>query len=205
MAITQLSHDPHGRAYYRDKRAAGKSHREALRCLKRRLSDAVYRRLMRDAHPDTATGPGGHSGVTTKSSAAGSTPTTDSSDKSLPGPADTDPTNPPKDPLDAERCRRARSLQHRQSVRPVGPLPSRGWSWPAESAPICRQGPHVRDDPIFIADTLTDGSIGGHPSGRVPSGDGPHPRSSDPHDSAHRHGGASHRSSPSPSGTPGRS
>ncbi|MGB8995652.1 MAG: IS110 family transposase [Pseudonocardiaceae bacterium] len=94
MAITQLSHDTRGRAYYRGKRAAGKSHREALRCLKRRLSDAVYRRLVRDAHPDTATGPGGHPGATTKSSAAGSTPTTDSSDKSLPGPADTDPTNP---------------------------------------------------------------------------------------------------------------
>jgi transposase len=73
---------------------AGKSHREALRCLKRRLSNAVYRRLVRDAHPDSATGPGGHPGATTKSSAAGSTPTTDSSDKSLPGPADTDPTNP---------------------------------------------------------------------------------------------------------------
>jgi transposase len=98
MAITQLSHDTRGRAYYRGKRAAGKSHREALRCLKRRLSDAIYRRLVRDAHPDTsdtATGPGGHPGAATKSSAAGSTPTTDSSDKSLPGPADTDPTNHP--------------------------------------------------------------------------------------------------------------
>jgi transposase len=98
MALTQLSHDTRGRAYYRGKRAAGKSHREALRCLKRRLSDAIYRRLVRDAHPDTsdtATGPGGHPGAATKSSAAGSTPTTDSSDKSLPGPADTDPTNHP--------------------------------------------------------------------------------------------------------------
>lgn len=94
MAITQLSHDTPGRAYYQGKRAAGKSHREALRCLKRRLSDAVYRRLVRDAHPDIATGPGGHPGATTKSSAAGSTPTTDSSDQSLPGPVDTDPTNP---------------------------------------------------------------------------------------------------------------
>jgi transposase len=94
MAITQLSHDTPGRAYYQDKRAAGKSHREALRCLKRRLSDTVYRRLVRDAHPDTATGPGGHPGATTKSSAVGSTPTADSSDKSLPGPAKTDPTNP---------------------------------------------------------------------------------------------------------------
>ena len=98
MAITQLSHDTCGRAYYRSKRAAGKSHREALRCLKRRLSDAVYRRLVRDAHPDLATGPGGHPGATTKSSAAGSPPTTDSSDKSLPGPATSDPTpfRPPR-------------------------------------------------------------------------------------------------------------
>lgn len=40
MAITQISHDTPG-AYYQTKRAAGKSHREALQCLKRRLSDAV--------------------------------------------------------------------------------------------------------------------------------------------------------------------
>ena len=94
MAITQIAHDTPGRAYYQRKRAAGKSHREALRCLKRQLSDAVYRRLVRDAHPDTETDPEGHPGTTTHSSAAGSTPTTGSSDKSLPGPASTDTTNP---------------------------------------------------------------------------------------------------------------
>ena len=94
MAITQIRHDTPGRAYYQRKRAAGKSHREALRCLKRQLSDAVYRRLMRDAHPNSETGPGGHQGATLQSSAAGSTPTTDSSDKSLPEPVGTDPTNP---------------------------------------------------------------------------------------------------------------
>jgi transposase len=49
-----------GRAYYRRKRAAGKSHKEALRCLKRGLSDVVYRRLVRDAR---AAGPGGHPGA----------------------------------------------------------------------------------------------------------------------------------------------
>jgi hypothetical protein len=58
VAITQIRHDTPGRAYYQRKRTAGKSHREALRCLKRRLSDAVYRRLMREAHSDTATGSG---------------------------------------------------------------------------------------------------------------------------------------------------
>ena len=94
MAITQIRHDTPGRAYYQRKRAAGKSHREALRCLKRQLSDAVYRQLARDAHPNIKTGPGGHSGATPTSSAAGSTPTTGSSDKSLPEPANTNPTNP---------------------------------------------------------------------------------------------------------------
>ncbi|WP_344725504.1 IS110 family transposase, partial [Pseudonocardia yunnanensis] len=89
MAITQIRHDTPGRAYYRRKRAAGKSHKEALRCLKRRLSDVVYRRLVRDA---LAAGPGGHPGATLQSSAAGSTPTADSSDKSLPGPTTTQPT-----------------------------------------------------------------------------------------------------------------
>jgi transposase len=94
MAITQIRHDTPGRAYYQRKRAAGKNHREALRCLKRQLSDAVSRRLVRDAHPNTETGPGRHQGATPTSSAAGPTPTTDSSDKSLPEPAGTDPTNP---------------------------------------------------------------------------------------------------------------
>jgi transposase len=43
MAITQIRHDTPGRAYYRRKRAAGHSHKEAMRCLARRLSDVVYR------------------------------------------------------------------------------------------------------------------------------------------------------------------
>ncbi len=93
MAITQIRHDTSGRAYYRQKRAAGKSHKEALRCLKRRLSDVVYRQLVADA-PPRATSPGGHVGATPESSAPGSTPTAGSSDKSLPGPVDPDPTTP---------------------------------------------------------------------------------------------------------------
>ena len=48
MAITQIRHDGPGRAYYQRKRAAGKSHKEALRCLKRRLSDVVYRTMIKD-------------------------------------------------------------------------------------------------------------------------------------------------------------
>jgi len=89
MAITQISRDTPGRAYYRRKRAAGKSHREALRCLKRRLSDVVYRQLLRDA---IGAGPAGHVGATLASSAAGSHPITSTSDKSLTGPANRHPT-----------------------------------------------------------------------------------------------------------------
>jgi transposase len=37
-----------GQACYQRKRAEGKSPKEALRCLKRRLSDAVYRCLLAD-------------------------------------------------------------------------------------------------------------------------------------------------------------
>jgi transposase len=85
MAITQLRRDCPGRRYYVRKRAEGKGHKEALRCLKRRLSDLVYRRLLADARRERATSPGGHQGATTESSAAGSTPDTGSSDKSLPG------------------------------------------------------------------------------------------------------------------------
>ena len=97
MAITQIRHDTPGRAYYRRKRAAGKSHKEALRCLKRRLSDVVYRQLLRDAQGRRARE---DTGGDYRSSAAGSTPTAGSSDKSLPGPASTEPTPPTQDPLD---------------------------------------------------------------------------------------------------------
>jgi hypothetical protein len=56
--------------------------------LKRRLSDVVYRQLIADTERQAETGPGGHMGAATKSSAADPTPTANSSDKSLPGPAD---------------------------------------------------------------------------------------------------------------------
>jgi transposase len=47
-ALGQISHDTPGRAYYQAKQAAGKSRKEAMRCLKRRISDAVYRQLRAD-------------------------------------------------------------------------------------------------------------------------------------------------------------
>ena len=64
---------------------------EAMRALKRRLSDVVFRQMMADARA-AQTGPGGHLGAATDSSAAGCDPNAGSSDKSLPGPATSDLT-----------------------------------------------------------------------------------------------------------------
>ncbi|MEO5708718.1 MAG: IS110 family transposase [Nocardioidaceae bacterium] len=90
-ALTQVRLDTEGRAYYRSKRAAGKKHKEALRCLKRRISDAIYRQLLADAQlvagQEPETGPGGHCGASQESSAADSHPHIDTSDQPLPGPA----------------------------------------------------------------------------------------------------------------------
>ena len=88
--IVQLRNDTPGRAYYRRKLAGGKTPMEAMRCLRRRLSDVVYRQLAADAARASVTenaGPGGHSGTTLKSSAADLTPDIGSSDQPLPGPA----------------------------------------------------------------------------------------------------------------------
>ena len=48
VAICQARSDVRGGTYYRKKIAEGKSRKEALRCLKRRISDAVFRSLMAD-------------------------------------------------------------------------------------------------------------------------------------------------------------
>ncbi len=50
-AITQIRH-PHsgGRTYYDKKLTEGKTHKEALRALKRQISNAIYTRLQADAH-----------------------------------------------------------------------------------------------------------------------------------------------------------
>ena len=47
-ALAQISHDTPGRAYYLAKQSDGKSRKEAMRCLKRRISDAIYRQLRAD-------------------------------------------------------------------------------------------------------------------------------------------------------------
>jgi transposase len=89
-AVTQLRLDTEGRDYYRRKRAAGKKPKEALRCLKRRISDAIYKQLVADAQPEAiqvpGTDPGGHRGATQESSAVDLPPHIDTSDQPLPDP-----------------------------------------------------------------------------------------------------------------------
>jgi transposase len=89
MAVVQLRHDTPGRTYYRRRLAEGKTTMEALRALKRHLSDVIYKQMTRDAQRTRThgTGPGGHVGATLQSSATSPIPMAGSSDKSQPGPA----------------------------------------------------------------------------------------------------------------------
>ena len=111
-AVTQIRLDTEGRVYYRRKRADGKKPMEAMRCLKRRISDALYRQLVADAeraalaasHQMADTGPGGHCGATQESSAVDLPPHIDTSEQPLPGPAE--PTLQPA-------SRRRKTTDHR--------------------------------------------------------------------------------------------
>jgi len=53
-AVTQIRHDTPGRVYYDKKQAEGKTRKEALRALKRRVSDVVYQRLVADQQQTTS-------------------------------------------------------------------------------------------------------------------------------------------------------
>ena len=94
MATVQLRNPTDGRAYFDRKKADGKTSNEAMRCLKRRLSDAVYRVMVDDLAKTTRTDPGGQPGNDSYSSATGSQPNAGSSEKPLPGPVTTKPRTP---------------------------------------------------------------------------------------------------------------
>jgi transposase len=130
-AIAQIRLDTEGRTYYRRKLGEAKTRKEARRCLKRRMSDMVYRQLVADAqqadHPEVQAGPGGHSGASLTSSAADlSTPVIGSSDQPQPEPAA--PTLP------ARRPPRTPLRSRLPSPRAGAPEPSR-WSAPPDERP----------------------------------------------------------------------
>ena len=92
-AVTQVSQrHSDGRAYYDKKVAEGKTAKEALRALKRQVSDAIYKHLKADAARAAraaASGPGGHPGNDSVASAAGSHPGHRLFGQATPGPAPT--------------------------------------------------------------------------------------------------------------------
>ena len=112
-AITQIRHaHSDGRAYYDRKIAEGKTHKEALRCLKRRISDAVFARLQADARRAASHGSRrareGNRGTTLTPARPAHTPNTGSSDKPLPSPSP--PYDPP--PRASEPRRQTRSEEN---------------------------------------------------------------------------------------------
>ena len=167
-AVTQVRHrHSQGRAYYDKKLAEGKTPKEAMRSLKRQVSNAIYARLQADARRAAARagGPGGQPGNDSYSSAAGLHPAGRPSGKPLPGlpttlrpqPAAQHPGAELAVPRSLPSCRRrsrrsrwsARSaartndLEARQDDghnRPRGRPPAK-IRWPGHSA---RRAPHTR-------------------------------------------------------------
>lgn len=82
IALAHKRHDPRGKAYYAKKLAAGKGTKGGMRCLKRRLSDVVFRQLLAE---QAVKNPGGQMGATLTSSAADLIPMANTSDKPQPG------------------------------------------------------------------------------------------------------------------------
>ena len=88
--MTQVSHrHSQGRAYYDKKLAEGKTRKEALRSLKRQISDAVFTRLRADARRAAARaeGPGGQTGYDSAASVTGSHPRRRLFGQATPGPS----------------------------------------------------------------------------------------------------------------------
>ena len=98
-AVTQIRYQhSEGRAYYDKKLAEGKTRKEALRALKRQISDALYTAPQGRRRPrcrDGAQGPGGQPGNDSVASAAGSHPEHRLFGQATPGPATT--LRPPAD------------------------------------------------------------------------------------------------------------
>src|SRR6266571_631956 len=131
-AVTQIRyrHSP-GRAYYDKKLAEGKTPKEALRALKRQISDAIFACLQADARRAAAApakSPGGQPGNHSASRAASSHPDHRLFGQATPGPA-THPTTPAADPAPASF---PALLPSRASGRP-GPGP--GKARPRSGAP----------------------------------------------------------------------
>jgi len=82
VALSNKRYDPRGKTYYERKLTAGKGSKGSMRCLKRRLSDVVFRVLVQDR---ALMNPGGQMGATLTASAVDQIPKANTSDKPQPG------------------------------------------------------------------------------------------------------------------------
>jgi hypothetical protein len=116
-AVTQIRY-PHtkGRVYYDKKIAEGKTAKEALRALKRQVSDAIYKQMKADARraAASAAGPGGHPGNGSVASVAGLHPADRLFGQATPGP---DPTLRP--PPARSKAKRPASSRRRPAPAPA--------------------------------------------------------------------------------------
>src|SRR3954454_3717754 len=171
-AIAQIRLGGEGQTYYLRKIAEAKTHKEARRCLKRRLSDMVYRQLVADPKPiadaaavaaadDADAGPGGHSGASLTSSAADlHTPVIGSSDQPQPEPA------PPKLPATPQALGSPAPAPARRSRQDGAPRwtndldgdKHRRTLRAAENEPLTNRGEPVRREPLPVADSADVGS-----------------------------------------------
>jgi transposase len=107
VAVTQIAHrHSPGRGFYDRKLAEGKTPKEALRALKRRISDVVFAQLRTET---ARRGPGGQAGATDESSAAGFTPQQPALRKNHSRTATNATTPPLRTPRRRHRGTRARS------------------------------------------------------------------------------------------------
>ena len=133
-AVTQIRHrHSDGRAYYDKKLAEGKTPKEALRALKRQISDAIFARLQADARRAAARakGPGGQQGNDSVASAAGSHPRHRLFGQATPGPATTLRPQPAAQ----------HPATHATGERPTEPLDAKRLSFGAVAASMPRSAP----------------------------------------------------------------
>jgi hypothetical protein len=161
-AVTQIRfRHTKGRAYYDKKIAEGKTSKEALRALKRQVSDALYQRMKADARraAASAAGPGGHPGNGSAASVAGLHPEHRLFGQAAPGPGPHPATA--ARPLQGRASRQVPADQAagaRAHVRLTGAVPI------APGGPACRARPgQALACPFFLLQGRRGSGVNGRP------------------------------------------
>jgi transposase len=179
-AVTQVSHrHSRGRAYYDKKLAEGKTPKEALRALKRQVSNAIYAALLADARRAAARtapgGPGRATGDGSVTSAAGSHPQAPalraghSRTRNQPTTRPATAGDPASAPLSraAAHVRASGQAGSKTGRSPAAQRRPQGVLDPAAREPIMPgsgKGRHTRQNPEAVAEPRPDPRHGSTPS-----------------------------------------